>query len=63
VLAARGAERRVVEVHQIERLLHIVFKFVKGLELVRGRREAFAGRRFEKHLIAAIQQNADFRAD
>ncbi len=51
VLRRGGAERSVIEVHQIQRLFDVILEFVQSFQLLRFRRDAFPRRCFKEHLV------------
>lgn len=57
VPAACCTKRCVVQIHQPKGVLHVVLEIVQRLELLRSGGYPRPARRFEEHLISAIQQN------
>jgi sugar phosphate isomerase/epimerase len=54
-----SAERSIVQIRHAQCFLYVVFKLVQRLKLFRHGGQAFAGRRFQEHLITAAQERGN----
>lgn len=55
MLPAGCSERRVVQIHQAESILHICLELMQSFQLIRAGRHAIAAWSLQKHLVSAIQ--------
>lgn len=60
MLGRGGAKRGVVEIDHPERGLNVLFELVQPFQLLGSRGNSLPARRFEKHLVSAVQKNRDF---